>query len=71
MPGETAPGEVDVADEEGGEMDLTQCDYFFGRETNRQRFQRVSIRMPRYYFNHPALVAVIYAEGRVELKRYQ
>jgi hypothetical protein len=48
----------------------SQCDYFFGRETNSQRFQRVSVRMPRYYSDHHALVAVIHAGGGEELKRY-
>jgi exonuclease III len=48
----------------------SQCDYFLGRETNRRRFWRVSVRMPRYHSNHHALVAVIYAEGGEELKRY-
>ncbi len=49
----------------------SQCDYFLGRETDRRRFRRVSIWMPRYYSNHQALVAVIYAEGEGEMKRYQ
>jgi hypothetical protein len=40
-----------------------QCNYFLGRETNHRRFRRISIRMPRYYSNHRALVAIIYAEG--------
>ncbi len=38
-------------------------DYFLGRETDRRRFQGVSIRLPLYYSDHRALVAVIYAEG--------
>jgi hypothetical protein len=41
----------------------SQCDYFLGRETDRRRFWRVSVRMPRYHSDHRALVAVIYAEG--------
>jgi hypothetical protein len=41
----------------------SQCDYFLGRETNRRRFQCVSIQMPCYHSDHRALVAVIYAEG--------
>jgi hypothetical protein len=45
-------------------------DYFFGRETDQQRFRRISVWMPRYYSNHCALVAVIYAEGKGELKWY-
>jgi hypothetical protein len=50
----------------------SQCDYFLGRETDRRRFQRVSVQMPRYYSDHRALVAVIYAEGGgEELKWYQ
>ncbi len=49
----------------------SQCDYFFGRETDRQRSQRVSVRMPRYYSNHRALVAVIHARGVEELKWYR
>jgi hypothetical protein len=49
----------------------SQCDYFLGRETDRRRFWRVSVRMPRYHSDHCALVAVIYAEGREELKRYR
>jgi hypothetical protein len=49
----------------------SQCDYFFGRETDRRRFQRVSIRMPHYYSVHHALVTVIYAEGGGGLKRYR
>jgi endonuclease/exonuclease/phosphatase family metal-dependent hydrolase len=40
----------------------SQCDYFLGRETDRRRFRRVSVRMPRYHSDHRALVAVIYAE---------
>jgi hypothetical protein len=40
-----------------------QCNYFFGWETDRQRFRRVSVWMPCYYSDHRALVAVIYAEG--------
>ncbi len=40
-----------------------QCDYFFGRETDQQRFRCVSIRMSCYFYNHRALVAVIYAKG--------
>jgi len=47
----------------GGRWISSQCDYFLGRETDRRRFQRVSIWMPSYYSNHRALVAVIYAEG--------
>jgi hypothetical protein len=38
-------------------------DYFLGRETDRRRFQRISVRMPLYYSNHCALVTIIYAEG--------
>jgi hypothetical protein len=41
----------------------SQCEYFLGRETDRRRFRRMSVRMPRYYSDHQALVAVIYAEG--------
>lgn len=41
----------------------SQCDYFLGRETDRRRFRRVSVRMPRYHSDHRALVAVIYAKG--------
>jgi hypothetical protein len=37
----------------------SQCDYFLGRETDRRRFWRVSVRMPRYHSDHCALVAVI------------
>ena len=44
----------------------TQCNYFFGRETNRQRFQHICVRMPRYYSDHRALVAVIHAGGGEE-----
>jgi hypothetical protein len=55
----------------GGRWISSQCDYFLGRETDRRRFRRVSVQMPRYYSNHCALVAVIYAEGGGELKRYQ
>jgi hypothetical protein len=47
---------------EGGWISL-QCSYFFGQETNQQRFRRISVRMPCYYSNHCALVAVIYADG--------
>jgi hypothetical protein len=61
--GETAPGEVDMADEEGGRWISSQCDYFLGRETDCRRFWCVSIQMPCYYSNHRALVTVIYAEG--------
>jgi hypothetical protein len=67
---ETAPGEVDVADEEGGEMDLLSVRLLFRRETDRRRFRRVSVRMSRYHSDHRALVAVIYAERGGELKRY-
>jgi hypothetical protein len=49
----------------------SQCDYFLGRETNHRRFQRVSVRMPRYHSDHRALVAVIYAEGGGGLKGYR
>ncbi len=49
----------------------SQCNYFLGRETNRRRLWRISVRMPCYYFDHCALVSVIYAEGGEELKRYQ
>jgi hypothetical protein len=49
----------------------SQCDYFLGRETDRRRFRRMSIRMPCYHSNHHALVAVIYAEGGEELKQYR
>jgi len=48
----------------------SQCNYLFGRETDRRRFQRVSVRMPRYHSDHRTLVTVIYAEGGEELKRY-
>ncbi len=41
----------------------SQCDYFFGQETDWQRFQRVSVQMPCYYSDHRALVPVIYAKG--------
>ena len=47
----------------GGRWISSQCDYFLGRETDRRRFRRISVRMPRYYSDHRALVAVIYAEG--------
>jgi hypothetical protein len=30
----------------------------------------MGVRMPCYHSNHPALVAIIYAEGGEELKRY-
>jgi hypothetical protein len=49
----------------------SQCDYFFGRETDCRRFRRVSVRMPCYYSNHRALVAVIHAGGGEELKQYR
>ena len=49
----------------------SQCDYFLGRETDRRRFRRVSVQMPRYHSDHRALVAVIYAERGGELKRYR
>jgi hypothetical protein len=49
----------------------SQCDYFLGRETDCRRFRHVSVRMPRYHSDHRALVAVIYAEGGEELKRYR
>jgi hypothetical protein len=49
----------------------SQCNYFFGREINQQRFQCVSIWMPRYYSDHCTLVADIYAEAGGELKWYQ
>ncbi len=49
---------------------FSQCNYFFGRENDRQRFCRVSVRMPCYYSNHRALVAVIHAGGGEELKWY-
>jgi hypothetical protein len=48
----------------------SQCNYFLGRETDHRRFRRVSVRMPCYHSDHSALVAVIYAEGGEELKRY-
>jgi hypothetical protein len=48
----------------------SQCDYFFGRETDRQRFQRVSVWMPCYYSDHCTLVTVIHAGGGEELKQY-
>jgi hypothetical protein len=48
----------------------SQCDYFFGRETNRQRFRRISVWMPCYYSDHHALVTAIHAGGGEELKRY-
>ncbi len=49
-----------------------QCNYFFGRETDWQRFRCVSVRMPCYYSNHHVLVAVIYSEGGGgDFKRYQ
>jgi hypothetical protein len=48
----------------------SQCNYFFGRETDRRRFQCVSVRMPHYYSDHRALVAVIHTGGGGELKRY-
>jgi hypothetical protein len=48
----------------------SQCDYFLGRKTDCRRFRRVSVRMPCYYSNHQALVAVIYAEGEGEMERY-
>ncbi len=54
-----------------GRWIFSQCDYFLGRETNRRRFCRVSVQMPRYHSDHRALVAVIYAEGGEELKRYR
>ena len=47
----------------------SQCDYFLGRETDRRRFQCISVQMPCYHSNYRALVAVIYAEGGGELKR--
>jgi hypothetical protein len=68
---EMASGEVDVADEEGGRWISFQCNYFFGQETDRQRFQRISVWMPCYYFNHCTLVAVIYEGGEGELKQYR
>ncbi len=49
----------------------SKCDYFLGRETDRRRFRRVSVRMPRYHSDHRVLVAVIYAERGGELKRYR
>jgi hypothetical protein len=49
----------------------SQCDYFLGRETDRRRFQCISVQMPCYHSNYRALVAVIYAEGGGELKRYR
>jgi hypothetical protein len=49
----------------------SQCDYFLGRETDRRRFWCISVRMPCYHSDHRALVAVIYAEGGEELKRYR
>jgi hypothetical protein len=49
-----------------------QCDYFFGRETDRQKFQCITVQMPGHYSDHHALVAVIYAGGGGgELKQYQ
>jgi hypothetical protein len=52
-------------------MDLLSVQLLLWRETDRQRFRRVSIWMPRYYSNHRALVAVIHAGGGEELKRYR
>ncbi len=49
----------------------SQCNYFFGRETDCRRFRCVSIQMPCYYSNHCALVAVIHAGGGEELKQYR
>jgi hypothetical protein len=49
----------------------SQCNYFFGRETDRQRFRRISVRMPCHYSDHHALVAVIHAGGGEELKQYR
>ncbi len=49
----------------------SQCNYFLGRETDRRRFRRVSVQMPRYHSDYRALVAVIYAEGGEELKQYR
>jgi hypothetical protein len=56
----------------GGRWISSQCNYFLGRETDHRRFWCVSIRMPHYFSNHCALVAVIYAEGGGGgLKHYQ
>jgi hypothetical protein len=46
-----------------GRLISLQCNYFFGRKTDWQRFRRVSVRMPCYYSDHCAMAAVIYAEG--------
>jgi hypothetical protein len=63
MLGEKALGEVDVADEEGGRLISSQCNYILGRETDCRRFWHISVWMPRYYSDHCALVTVIYAGG--------
>jgi hypothetical protein len=52
-------------------VNIISLHLMMGKETDRRRFQRVSVQMPRYYSNHRALVAVIYAEGGGELKRYR
>jgi hypothetical protein len=48
----------------------SQCNYFLVRETNRRRLRRMSVQMSCYHSNYCGLVAVIYAEGEEELRRY-
>ncbi len=56
-------GEVDVVDEEGGEMDLLPVQLLLREGNQPQKFWHVSVQMLHYYSNHCALVAIVYAEG--------